>query len=115
MLKKQEIEERIRKMAKAHCAYPKCGQKQMMSCGLPIVKILESGKVIVPDSSISISVPLCSYHFRIASMGLLAVREVRNKYMLHGPFDSIRIAEAVFEAKEFSKEILNKPGVKDGS
>ncbi len=116
MLNKQDMEKKVKEMAQAKCAYPGCKEKQMMTCSLQIIALTESGKIITPytrkDSQMSMGVPLCAYHFRISTFGLLAVMEKRNKYLLHGPFDVIRIAEAVYDAKEFAKEIIKEPGVK---
>lgn len=120
MVNKQEMDEKVKKMAQAKCSYPECRKRQMMFCSLQIISMLESGKIFThyqekSGSGMQMSVPLCAYHFRLAAAGLLAMMEKRNKQYIHGPFDMIRIAEAVFDAKEFSKEMIPAPEVKDGS
>ncbi|TET75172.1 MAG: hypothetical protein E3J56_01100 [Candidatus Aminicenantes bacterium] len=116
MVNKAEMKEKLKKMAQAKCAYPGCKKRQMMTVSLQIISLLESGKIFTPytgkDSAMNIGVPLCTYHFRIAAAGLLAVMEKRNKHYVHGPFDIIKVAEAVFDAKEFSKSIQEEPEVK---
>jgi len=102
----------INKMRNANCSYPGCDKKQVMSCGITITKLTESGQMIATEDNkeqgISVGVPFCSYHSTLAMQGLFAVVEEKGNMVLNGAFPIIEIAEAVFNAKEMEKSIKEK-------
>ena len=113
----EKARDKIKEMANAKCVYPECGKKQLMSVSLPVLVKTETG--ISPagaeTQSMGIPVPLCAYHFPIASMGLFGVLQhddKMEKLSFHAPFEMIAVAEAVFEAKRMEKEFAGDKDVK---
>jgi hypothetical protein len=98
--------EKLKALKEATCEYPMmdedgtfkaCGKEQFMSCALPCVTVMESGKE--KDEPIQIPVPFCEYHAMIALHGLFytVMKDGQPKY-LKVPGQEIMVAEAVIES-----------------
>lgn len=112
---KMDTKQKIKQIIKQKCSYPNCDKRQFMTCSLPVLKQLESGQFIEPNStgnsSISMGVPLCQDHFQYSMVGLLAVVEREDKHFIHGPFEIIETVKAVLEAEKLI-EMFNKEKAK---
>jgi len=79
-----------------------------MSISLPIVRMSESGKLIV-DTVGQIGVPFCEDHVFWAMSGFLTVdMKADGKTYINGPFEMFEVAQVVAEAMLFNDEFLDK-------
>ena len=101
------VDEKIKAMKEAPCSYPHCEKKQLMSVSLPVIKVLEGGK-IEPVEGMGLVVPWCDYHFTMASSGLIVIEQTDKGDKLHGPFELIHIVETVLQAGAFAKKMGRK-------
>lgn len=106
-----QTNQKIKELMKQKCAYPSCNKKQFMSVSLPIMKQLESGNFIEPEStknsSVSMGVPLCQDHFQYSMVGMFGVIEKEGEHFLHGPFEIIETVKGILEAEKMI-ELFNK-------
>jgi len=103
---KAQINQTIKKMREAKCAFPNCGEEQMVMINLPTGKITESGFKVIGEMQMLI--PVCRYHMHLTRTGTFGIIEQKKGHKLQGPWDLLRVIEAVIEGYIISGRLTER-------
>jgi len=112
--KEKDFKDTIAEMQKQQCCWPGCEEKMAMTVSIPMLNVLEGGKIEASESS-AIGVPVCDSHMFYMMSGLFGIKQDPKTQQSHimGPFELFDVVEAVVAAHNMAKLKQREKAQKD--